>query len=106
MAFAGSYLQGIQVYRRKRFANFFTVSQPHSLCYCSDIFELFNEIGIDYNPLDWQLFIDSSVKSLKAVLLHNGNKFPSIPVSHFMRMNEKYENVKVLLNMINYTNHN
>ena len=27
-------------------------------------------------------------------------------MGHFMRMNEKYENVKALLDMINYTNYN
>ena len=47
MAFAKSYLQDIQ--RHLNFTHFFTVSQPHSLCYCSDKFELFNEIGIDYD---------------------------------------------------------
>ena len=76
------------------------------MCYCSDIFGLFNKIGIDYNPQDWRLFIDSSVKSLKAVLLYNGNKFPSIPVGHSVHMKEEYENVKALLDMINYSSYN
>ena len=81
----------VSKYRKRHlsFVHFFTVSQPHSLCYCSDIFGLFNEIGIDYNPQNWRLFIDSSVKSLKAVLLHYGNKFPSIPVSHYKHMKEE-----------------
>ena len=87
------------------FARFFTVSQPHSLYYCSDIFGVFNEIGIDYNPADCCLFIDSSVKSLKAVLLHNGNEFLSIPLGHSVHMKEEYENVKTVLNMIKYTSH-
>ena len=65
-----------------------------SLRYFSDIPRLFNEIGIDYNPLDWRLCIDSSVKSLKAVLLHNGNKFSLIPVGHSVHMKKEYENVK------------
>ena len=70
------------------------------------VFGLFNEIGIDYDPSDWRLFIDSSVKSLKAVLLHNGNEFLSIPVGHSVHMKEEYENVKTLLDMIKYTSHN
>ena len=49
------------------------------------------------------MFIDNSVKILKAVLLHNGNKFPSIPLGHSVHMKEEYENVKALLDMINYT---
>ena len=43
---------------------------------------------------------------MKAVLLHNGNEFPSIPVGHSVHMKEEYENVKTLLNMIKYTSHN
>ena len=72
----------VSKYRKRHlsFAHFFAVSQPHSLCYCSDIFGVFNEIGIDCNPADWRLFIDGSVKSLTAVLLQNGNEFASIPV--------------------------
>ena len=33
-------------YRKRHlsFASFFTVSQPHSLCYCSDIFGLFTKL--------------------------------------------------------------
>jgi len=95
-------------YRKRHlsFASFFTVSQPRSLCYCSDIFGLFNEIGLDYDPSDWRLFIDSSAKSLKAVLLHNGNEFLSIPVGHSVHMKEEYENVKTLLDMTKYTSHN
>ena len=69
------------------------------------VFGVFNEIGIDYNPADLHLFLDSSVKRLKAVLLHNGNEFLSIPVGHSVHMKEEYENVKTLLNMIEYTSH-
>ena len=81
----------VSKYRKRHlsFARFFTVAQPHSLCYCSDIFGAFNEIGIDYNPTDWRLFIDSSVKSLNVVLLHNGNEFLSIPVGHSVHMKEE-----------------
>ena len=53
----------VSKYRKRHlsFAHVFTVLQRRSLYYCSDIFGLFNEIGIDYNPQDWHLFIDSSV---------------------------------------------
>ena len=33
-------------------------------------------LGQEINPDQWRLFTDSSKVSLKAVLLHNGNKFP------------------------------
>jgi len=39
-------------------------------------------LNFNHNSLDWQLFIDSSKLSLKAVLLHNDKTLPSIPVGH------------------------
>ena len=51
------------------------------LCYCKDVEGLFSAVGIDHDSTQWWLFIDSSTKSLKAVLLHNGNIYPSIPLT-------------------------
>ena len=48
---------------------------------------------------------DSSSRSLKAVLLHNGNKYPSIPVAHSVHLKEDYNNVKTLLEMLKYATH-
>jgi hypothetical protein len=45
-------------------------------------------LGYEYNPDQWRLFIDSSKVSLKVVLLHNGNRFPSIPLARAANMNE------------------
>lgn len=96
------------MYRKRHltFSHFFKVLEGNLLCYCSDVVGLFGEIGIEYNPSEWRLFIDSSTKSLKAVLLHNGNKHPSVPVGHSVHMKEDYENVKILMDMLNYTRHN
>ena len=38
------------------------------------------------------------------VLLHNGNKFPSVPLAHAAYMKENYEGMKLLLGKIKYTN--
>jgi hypothetical protein len=59
-------------------------------------------LNINHNPLDWRLFIDLSKLSLKAVLLHNGNTLPSIPVGHSVHNNESYESMKILMESINY----
>jgi hypothetical protein len=90
------------VYRKRhhQFASFFSVDD--SLCYCSDISGLFEQIGMEHDSSQWRLFIDSSSRSLKAVLLHNGNHYPSIPVAHSVQMKEDYTNVKHLLGKINY----
>ena len=59
-----------------------------------------------YSALNWRLFIDSSKQSLKAVLLHIGNVYPSIPIAHSVWMKEDRESVKILLELIRYNNHN
>ena len=62
-----------------------------------------NALGIKYDQQEWRLFIGSSELSLKAVLLHNGNQHPSIPVGHTVHMEETYENLKQLLNKLEYS---
>ena len=58
-----------------------------------------------YNPENWRLFIDSSKRSLKCVLLHNGNKYGSIPIAHSVSLRERYEEIKMVLEKIKYTEH-
>jgi len=43
--------------------------------------------------------------NLKAVLLHNDYTLPSIPVGHSVH-NESYENMKILMEAINYDKSN
>ena len=81
-------------------------SDPFSLCYCTNIQGLFQEIGVAYSASNWRLFIDSSERSLKAVLLHNGNVYPSIPIAHSVQMKEDREFLKILLELIQYNDHN
>ena len=86
------------------FGNFYAMSSDSdhpSLCYCTDMQGLFQEIGIAYSASDWRLFIDSSKRSLKAVLLHNGNVYLSIPISHSVQMKEDRESAKIYLNQFN-----
>jgi len=71
---------------------------------CIDIDGLMQTLNINHIPLDWRLFIDSSKLSLKAVLLHNGNTLPSIPVGHSVHNKESYKNMKILMEAINYDN--
>lgn len=81
----------------------FSVDGP--LCYCNDIDRLFECLSQVHVPSEWRLFIDSSQRSLKAVLLHNGNKQPSIPIAHSVHLKESYENMNTVLEAIQYTNH-
>ncbi|GBM46480.1 hypothetical protein AVEN_78876-1 [Araneus ventricosus] len=79
--------------------------QDGDLIYCNDVDSLFKALGIQHSPQEWRLFIFSSKISLKAVLLHNGNKHPSIPVGYAVRMKEIYETLKHMLFSIEYSKH-
>ena len=52
------------------------------------------------------VFIDSSKRSLNAVLLHNGNVRCSIPITHSVHLKESYESNEVLLNAMQYNAYN
>lgn len=89
--------------REQEFVRFFTKDQD--LVYCCDITGLMDKLGVNYDPDQWRLFIDSSKTSLKVVLLHNGNKHWSIPVGHSVHMKEDYDNLVIILGKIQYKDH-
>jgi len=93
----------ISVYR-KTHEDFFKMER--GLVACTDIDGLKKTFSINHNPLDWQLLIDSSNLSFKAVRLHNDNTLPSIPVRHSVHNKESYENMKILMDAINYDKSN
>ena len=62
-------------------------------------------LNLNYDRTEWRLFIDSSKLSLKAVLLHIGNRLPSVPIGHTVHMKQIYINMKVFLSSINYNQH-
>jgi hypothetical protein len=63
------------------------------------------ELQLEHTPEQWRPFIDSSKVSLKAVLLHSGNKYPSVPLAHAVHIKETYENFLVMLQKIGYEEH-
>ena len=86
--------------RHEEFKDFF--SQEDGVMFCNDVCSIMKVLGHEYNPDQWCLFIDLSKVSLEVVLLHNGNKFPSVPLAHETNMKESYENMKLLLGKIKY----
>lgn len=42
------------------------------------------------------------MNSLVVVLLHNGNKFPSVPIAYTRKKTESFDTMKLLLRLINY----
>ncbi|GFW24301.1 uncharacterized protein TNCV_605501 [Trichonephila clavipes] len=80
-------------FREKEFVPFFT--QEGDLVFCNNVPAILEMFKIIYEPEEWRLFINSSKRSLKAVLLHNGNRYASVPVGHSVHLKECYENLRV-----------
>ena len=78
----------------------------NAICFCNNVVGLFYSIKTPCIPNEWRLFIGSSSKSCKAVLLHNGNKYRSLPFAHSVYLKETYENVKTVLNVLKYDQYN
>ena len=90
--------------RKSSFQQFYHAKD--SFVFCPNIENLLLELGIEtYDASEWRLFIDSSKRSLKCVLLHNGNRFGSIPLAHSVHAKEDYGQVKTVLSLINYHDH-
>ncbi|GBN23316.1 hypothetical protein AVEN_241342-1 [Araneus ventricosus] len=77
------------------------ISQAGELVYCSDIPGLIASFKVQYKPDEWSLFIDSSKRSLKAALLHNGN----LPFGNSVHLKECDENLDFILNKLSYSDH-
>ena len=77
-------------------------SRMNGVVFCNDVCSVMEVLGHEFNPDQWRLFVDSSKVSLKVVLLHNGNRFPSVPLAHPVNMKESYESMKLLLGKIKY----
>jgi hypothetical protein len=89
--------------REKDLLPFFTKDNNLVLC---DIRNLLKKTGLsEFYPSEWYLFIASSKRSLKCVLLNNGNKYCSIPIGHSTRMKEEYKAFSLVLEKINYQEH-
>jgi len=90
----------------EEFRPYFTLHEEASRVYCNNINGLITAMGLAYVHTEWRLFIDSSSRSLKAVLLYNGNKVASVPVGHSVQMTENYNNMEHLLTALQYEHHN
>ena len=84
---------------------FFTMEDD--FVFCNNIPGFLAEMGLlKYNSDEWRLFIDSSKRSLKCVLLHKRNKFACVQIGHSVVVEEHCLNVKMVLNKLGYSEHN
>lgn len=63
-------------------------------------------MGCEHDQVEWRLFIGSLMLNLKAILLHNGNVHPSIPVGYAADIKETYKNTEMLQKHIQHKKYN
>ena len=76
--------------RKKHFNPYF--SEDGELVCCSNINGLLSPFKVQHLAENWRVFIDSSKRSIKAVLLHDGNKY----------LKETYGNLALILDKLKY----
>ena len=86
---------------RKRLCRIF--DDQLNFVFCKDIPGVLMELVVtEYSPADWRLFIDSSKRSLKRVLLHITNVYGSTRIGYSVTLKEKYDAIKSVLQHIKY----
>ena len=84
---------------------FFTMEDD--FVYCNNSQDLLSQMVLPgYDPDEWKFFMDSFKRSLKCVLLHNGNKFACVPIGHSVIVKKRYLNVKMVLQKLRCSEHN
>lgn len=78
------------------------ITKEYDLAHINDLEGLFDLFKVEHKSEDWRLFLDGSSSSLKAVLLHNDNTLPSVPLAYCRKLPEKYESIEKILELINY----
>ena len=51
------------------------------------------------------MFLDSCKRSLKCVLLHNGNVYGAVPVGHSTFLKEQHDDIKIVIDLLKYHDH-
>ena len=73
--------------------------------YCNDVGGLVKASGMEYKAVESRLFLDSSVRRMKVVFLHIGNKVALVPIAHSVGFKESYLDMKYLLDALCYNLH-
>lgn len=82
-------------------------AEENNIVFCSDTKNLLIKMSMkQYEPSDYsllkRLLIDSSKRSLKCILLDNGNEYAKVATAHSTKLKEKYCNITLVLNKIKY----
>lgn len=82
------------------------IAEKEKIVYCCGVNNLFYALRYEHNPAEWRLFIDSSKRSLKALLRHIGNFLPVYYCSIFRNTKETYEVMSSTIKSNEYTTFN
>ena len=81
-------------------------TKENNFVFSNNVTTLLVAMGLlQHKPDEWRLFIDSSKKSFKCVLLNNGDKFACVPVGHLVVLKEHNHNIKIVLKKLCYSEH-
>lgn len=86
----------------QEFDDKFITDSKTKITYCWNIEGLFEHFNFKHVTADRRLLIDGSTESLKVVLLNIKNKHPSVPFAYARGVAESYENMEVILDLIQY----
>ena len=75
-----------------------------SVCVCSDVNDLMEELVFPHHPEECRLFIDVKNLRLRAVLLENGSLKPSILVAFSVARKDAFGSMRLSLNLILFEN--
>lgn len=97
----------VRAYRSRQSAlqTCFTVNPEKTFAFCHDVDNLMKTMKINYKAEEWRLFIDSSKRSLKALLLDKDNKKPAVPIAYSTETKETYEKMQEILQFVDYEQH-
>ena len=96
----------VSFYRKRKelFLPYF--KKEKQLVYCDNVPGLFGELGfLSYNPEEWRLFLDSSKRSLKRVLLFNGNRYGAVLDGHSTVLKEQQDDIRTVMDLLKYHEH-
>ena len=88
--------------RHLEYVDYFIENEEKEITFCSDIDGLMKAFNHQFKSDQWRLFVDGSSKSLKAVLLHNENLFPSIPLAYSTNLKENFNSMELILNNLQW----
>jgi len=88
-------------HREQKYSTFYTMDE--NICYCSNINSLLEELDYSTCTGNWYLFMDSSSKSFKCILI-NKKDLKVVPLAYSTIQKETITLLQVVLNKIQYEN--